>query len=809
MPPSRPPEDDTLVEVLHELRDLMQAQNEFMAAQATTNPRLRAAMEGKRISTPPDRPNPASGPVVPGMPWQYTQVGPTPGVTYYGNPAGSNQPPSPHQPMMPIQVPGQVPIIMSPEEAAKRASRPPPRTQPSGYRFQSTDPSGQTRMGIPEQIGEEEPTFRARPLWDRPTFDESMSVRAARLNRQAREGAETRRWEFDPNESAQYTTRDQIPDPRSQTRDLRDVDIEDNKSTPQKAYDRTIGALLNSGQGAHGRLMQANPLYGSLATAGAAAALGTTNNPVLQSAAGNILSAGSGGGGGGGLLGGGLGGGLLRFAIAHKLAAAVTTAGLAGGGTVFGANSIQAQGADLGFERGQQWNVPGTNIGFQTPFARNDPLQRIPFFPDIPRPSPAVWEEVKRRWTTFRLGSEAGISMNQAAEITGGLRGLGYSQSNAQDAAFNSIAPLVRRGLSPNIANSMFDQSVRMGNASLEDFNTSMANLNEVAQATRQTMDEAAEGISQFAESAQNMGAYRNQGVASGMALAGASGLSGAQLTRWTENPLVQAMGFQRQGIMPLAFGAARPGMQAQAIEDSFNMMKAATQPYARETRGPGGERISAQQNQYAAMSRMMGVPVDEIARMDRIRTRLPSLARANEALGRFGEAGARAHRASRRVTAEDETFDDRGVPIRTHEEAQELADKINRGRSGRERRALEGKPWEDVRKALEDAAPESGKARENYLKRVADISKLRDPSSRFKEAQELLRDQSRTKVPEEPTVKLDLTSWAKRLVRDFDREHNTGKSNARKGKGQVNKDKMEPDQRQQTGGSGDSIGMG
>src|ERR1700750_826181 len=122
MPPSRPPEDDTLIEVLHELRDLMQAQNDLLEAQGTTDPRVRNIMSrSRRVSTPPV-PNPASGPVVPGQPWHYTQVGPTPGVVYYGTPAGSNQPVTTTQPMIPIDVPGQVPIIRTPEEASKRAS---------------------------------------------------------------------------------------------------------------------------------------------------------------------------------------------------------------------------------------------------------------------------------------------------------------------------------------------------------------------------------------------------------------------------------------------------------------------------------------------------------------------------------------------------------------------------------------------------------------------------------------------------------------------------------------------------------------
>jgi hypothetical protein len=455
-------------------------------------------------------------------------------------------------------------------------------------------------------------------------------------------------------------------------------------------------------------------------------------------------------------------------------------------GLAMGRNATAAQ-SNMGFDPGQTFNLPGTDIGIQLPSFNRDSRMR---------------ENLDRVMNIQRLRMQGGISGRQAHEIFGALNAEGFSGQEAENMAFDTVGPLVRQGQNPGLATNMVVQAIRNGNASLEEVSATMTDLGTSARNAHLNLDEFTQQLDQFAEQAQNLGAYRNQGVQLGRTLSDATGIAPVAIAPVLQSPLFQAMAFQNQGVMPNAVGAMGGGDVINQTGNMIDLAMRAARPFGNRV-SPTGQHLTAaqaRQNQLIQAAQFAGMPLEVFTRLERNRSRLGAFGQAGEAFGNFGRVLNNAEHDRSVLPHVDRNRTHAGMAVSGQEAEQNAsrADRLDRARdrvsSEIDSRVREG--WRPVHEALVRAAPgrpgdTSDRNRVDYFNKIRDLEREDDPRTRLERARDLLKTQTEPR-DQRPEYRLDLTPEARRLVRILG-SNDPAKDDAQRGARPINENRNRP----------------
>jgi hypothetical protein len=298
--------------------------------------------------------------------------------------------------------------------------------------------------------------------------------------------------------------------------------------------------------------------------------------------------------------------------------------------------ALQQAGVQAGFERAGQINIPGTDIGITNP---------LDFF----RGNSAAREGLNQRINIQRLRLMGGIDRGQAGQIVGGLAGMGWTGERGQNIAFDAIAPLVQQGMNPELAVGSFDQLMRQGNASMSDFLQTMDKLGESARTANMSLDEYQQGLMQFAETAQGLGATGVQGARLGRNLTDALGVAPQVAGQIIQSPLMQGVAM-RQGYLPNEIGLMSGNQAIQATYQSLDLAMQATAGFRNQPiRDPATGRIttSGTDRQIAQVASITGLSTDLVKRMLRQRNFAEAAGRAESQIDAFRSDVGAARRAA------------------------------------------------------------------------------------------------------------------------------------------------------------------
>lgn len=378
-------------------------------------------------------------------------------------------------------------------------------------------------------------------------------------------------------------------------------------------------------------------------------------------------------------------------------------------------------------------NLFGTEIGGELPVV--GPLM-----------SEAGRQNIRREFEIRRLGASPQISTEQAREIYDTVNQQGYSGGEADNLALRLYQPLVRQGMSPGVVGQATDEAYRYGNTSIDALRESLSNLGDMARNTRQSVDQAAEGLSAFAQTAAEHGATLGSGLQTGREFVAATGQRAEVGARALDNPLFQAMAMRNTGLLPTQLGTMRgeeiANTQAQVVQMAMNMTRGFNRPRTESVTDAHGRvitrQISGRDAQIAQAASMAGMDVETFRQTLRHQDRQSRFSAAEAALGAWRDDVTRAR-------AGDETGDRRGVATRAE-------NALQRGGGGRN-----NLNWNQVAQELADA----GVSRD----RIHEISR-QSFGRRAQSAQselERISDRQRTSQREQ-RVEIRLTGMAEKL---------------------------------------------
>lgn len=385
------------------------------------------------------------------------------------------------------------------------------------------------------------------------------------------------------------------------------------------------------------------------------------------------------------------------------------------------------QGGNVGF------NIFGTEIGGELPIIG-------------PLASEAGRQNIRREFEIRRLGASPQISTGQAREIYDTINQQGYSGGEADNLALRLYQPLVRQGMSPGVVGQATDEAYRYGNTSIEALRESLSNLGDMARNTRQSVDQAAEGLSAFAQTAAEHGATLGSGLQTGREFVAATGQRAEVGARALQNPLFQAIAMRNTGLLPEQLGTMRgeeiASTQAQVVQMAMNMTRGFNRPRTERVTDARGNvitrQISGRDAQIAVAAERAGMDVETFRQTLRHQDHQSRFTAAEAALGAWRDDVNRAR-------AGDETGDRRGAATRAE-------NALQRGGGGRN-----NLNWNQVAQELADA----GVSRE----RIQDISR-QSFGKRAQSAQselEKISDRQRTSQREQ-RVEIRLTGMAEKL---------------------------------------------
>ena len=432
---------------------------------------------------------------------------------------------------------------------------------------------------------------------------------------------------------------------------------------------------------------------------------------------------------------------------------------------------FQQAGIQAGYEKA------GTiNIG---PFGITNPL-------DLLGHDSAGKESLRQWWTTQRLRMKGGINQEEAQQIVGSLSALGWTGSEGQNMAFDTISPLVQKGLNPEMTTLMMDKSLRQGNASLDSFKKTLDDIGTSAHNSRMSLDEYQKALDAAGETAKQNGGFYLQGVQSAKDFSGATGLTPQAMSQTWQSPLVQGMAMSQFGIMPNAMGSMSGHMGLQTTYSALDLAKRATSMFARQdTVDPRtGEVISGKQAQYAQMAPLLGMSVEEVRRLD---TNREMYNKASVGLGRISQFT----KDTSNFKSQDDWVKDQlekqpwKMGNKHAEEAlkrqyREQVDNLNAGRPD---------SWGGIRQAMTGVATTSGgKLTDKEKKRIDEISHISDINERNKQAREFIIKQRGNPPTNKDmnTVHVEFTGKAAQLFKEVGTK-DPGKSKANSGGGPIN----------------------
>lgn len=226
----------------------------------------------------------------------------------------------------------------------------------------------------------------------------------------------------------------------------------------------------------------------------------------------------------------------------------------------FNPGDMANTGAQLGYRRDtgglmSHFNIPGTGIGFATPF------------------SSAGGEGLRQAEDTQMLRLRSGINGEQAKRIVNASAAAGFSGDQGGDVANNLMAPLFQRfGLDPQSL-IPFTQVLRTGTGTVQDLSKELGNLGEGARTARMDINTYTQAVAASGEAAQSSGGSYMQGIKFGQDFGLSTGLDPSVGNQLLSNPLIQANLAGMTGLPSFAQGAASPLVKEQAIQASLRQM--------------------------------------------------------------------------------------------------------------------------------------------------------------------------------------------------------------------------------------------
>jgi hypothetical protein len=432
---------------------------------------------------------------------------------------------------------------------------------------------------------------------------------------------------------------------------------------------------------------------------------------------------------------------------------------------VFGGD-LQERGRRLGYDRGSQANIPGTDIGIQVPDLGFD---LFGLNSDAPGDS-ALSEGGRQRLTELRMSAKGGINKGQAGEAVGALANAGFSGSEATTLGMDYISPLMQQGQDPATTVEMFTKGIRNGNASMVEMADTLDNLGGSAKAARMGLDEYMQGLDAYAEQAQERGATYQQGLEQGRGVAGATGLSPQQAAQATGSELTQSMGFINTGILPSQQGLLSPQQSTNATFDAIDLAKQFGQVHNVDSVDPEtGDVIKGEDKMYAAAAQMAGMDVETMKRLDKNKDLIQNkLMPGQKAVTEIQEGigGVTADINKRKEALGGERTKAPGMAGvaqgigqwiggggESDEEKGKRADLDNVEKELQRQVGTESQTWKDTERALAEMAitpEEDPKARKEWMARIEKTEDIKDPGERYAAAKGMMEERAQALIGEE-----------------------------------------------------------
>jgi hypothetical protein len=287
--------------------------------------------------------------------------------------------------------------------------------------------------------------------------------------------------------------------------------------------------------------------------------------------------------------------------------------------------SFHSFGANLGY------NPTGSSVGPSTVLGFRNPLSLIPGLGTAAstQGSQAFAQEMILR-------TNAGISGEAAKQIIDSLGEQGFSGNALDNLSQNLSVPLVQQGMSPEIA-SQFANATRNGDTSIQQLSDSLKNFGQIAIETREPINQAAESLLAFMQTAEEFGSTQGQAAATGTQFSTITGLDPQILGEEYSNPLYQGYMMSQYGIMPSGLATADTGTQTAGMLGVLKLAMNSTSGLDTPTyRMIDGVRVMVQtgrERQIAQAAQLVGQSPAIAERLWRNQGRITAASRASSLL--------------------------------------------------------------------------------------------------------------------------------------------------------------------------------
>lgn len=426
----------------------------------------------------------------------------------------------------------------------------------------------------------------------------------------------------------------------------------------------------------------------------------------------------------------------------HHLAAM-----LRGQGT--GETQREYTGAAFGYSQtGGDVTIPGTHVGFRTPFG-ND----------------ASREMIKEDFEKYKYRMQPGINKEQANQIfdSGYEQGFTPQTEQATDVYRTGMADMMRHNSAmagdPRYQ-SMLGEAVKYGAISIDDFNRNMREIPIIAAKANVGLGEFMTGIEELSQQVTQMGGNPFQAADWGTQFTARTGLGPKDMSTLTSSPFFSTEAYQKTGLLPFEQGLMS-GPQATSVATDM-VFKLADQPGFQfpslKVKSPdgGSGTIKGNQRTAAMVAQITGLPEQKVEDMLKHRKRIEGESAMEGDARQMLSQLRNAHGDKSKIDATMSKGHKRGDDTTTWGDLNERMKQA--GFSGKEREEVlhTGKKKDSflgVDKLAKDDKQDPTKAMEDRIKKMQEI-----------EARHASKD--RGKGGKTTEIKLDLTDSAKKLLK-------------------------------------------
>lgn len=283
-------------------------------------------------------------------------------------------------------------------------------------------------------------------------------------------------------------------------------------------------------------------------------------------------------------------------------------------------------------ETGQNWQNIGAQLGVPVTPDRYIMGVQNPLAPFLSgSTSVGSGAAINRRQLMGQLpggmGMGSGLSGTEASETINAIVGQGFGgNENALGggdigAISNQfMGPLLQQlpGLSPSDL-AQFLPLLRNSGTSLTQLTNSLSDLGTAAQATHETVGQAASSLMSYAESTKGMGSAQGA-LSTGQTFRNITGMDPQILGQMLQNPLTQGMALSRYGVLPSGINDMNPAATTSLSTQSLDMLMRATSGLNRNIYGTvDGRRTlieTGSDRQVDQVAQMMGIQPNEVRRL-------------------------------------------------------------------------------------------------------------------------------------------------------------------------------------------------